>query len=206
MSMLIGSFTENGDDVAQWERYAANSSGCVLGFDAHWFYSHPGVRLHRIIYDRSYLNDVVEANLYILRRVEKDMKLNLSQEGSAFPSLFVFEHFAFKDPRFISESEIRLSRSVLRPPDTEFGLLDEGLNKYGYKIEGPFAQPFEIKQRLGPYGPTRYIELPTSYGGTLALRTIGFGLKCRKEDEARIRETFSHLQSVTFWRSDLPVR
>jgi hypothetical protein len=91
-SLVIGSFTENSDDIAQWDRYANLATGCVLGFDANWFYRYPGVRLHRIVYDRDYLNHLVEANLYILRRVTKELKLDLNREGFVFPSLFVFEH------------------------------------------------------------------------------------------------------------------
>ncbi len=206
MGMLIGSFTESADDVAQWERYADKSAGCVLGFDARWFYRYPGVRLHRIIYDRDYLNDLVEANLYILRQVSKRTTLDMNSVGSVFPSLFVFEKFAFKDPRFRSEAEIRLSRSVLRRPDEATGLLDDGLSKYGRTFEGPFAQAFEIKQREGAYGPTRYIELPITYDGTSALRSVGIGPKCSPEDEAKIRAALSSNPRVKVWKSDIPLR
>lgn len=206
MSMLIGSFTQNGDDLTQWDRYADHAAGCVLGIDAHWLWKHPGIRLHQVIYEPDYLKSLVEANLYILRDVEKRFKQKAELMLPMLASQLVFEQFCFKDPRFISEGEIRVSRGVLRDPNAEFGLTDQNPIPIEKVISGPFAQTFPIRSRNGVFGVTKYIEIPLSDQNGSALRTIGFGPRCTAEDEQKVRAACTNLSQISFWRSDLPLR
>lgn len=64
-NILIGCFTESGDDLSQWDRYADQARGCVLGFNSYWFWKHKGLQLRRNIYAQEYLDELVEANLEI---------------------------------------------------------------------------------------------------------------------------------------------
>lgn len=205
-SMLIGSFTENRDDVAQWERYADNARGCVLGYDAHWFWKYPGLRLLRVVYDKQYLDNLVEANLYTLNAIDKKFSKAEPLSVSLSANSVVLEQFCIKDSRFASEQEVRITRAIRRDPNDPNKLIDHGLNIFGMKFSGPFADPFEVKCRAGAYGPTSYIELPTVYNGTSALKSVGFGPRTTFEDEQTIRAACENLPSVELWRSDLPLR
>ncbi len=201
--MMLGSFTESKDDLTQWERYADRSTGCVIGLNAYWFWKYPGIRMHRVIYDQEFLDNLVEANLYIMDDVRKRLKQIPSE---LLGSQFVFEQFCFKDPRFSSENEIRITRSVLKNPASLSGLDDSFMKELKIKFPGPFAKPFEINVRDGPYGATRYIELPISFEGRSAVRSVGFGPRCEKADELEVRTACKGLRGVSYWRSDIPLR
>lgn len=206
-NMFIGCFTENGDDLAQWDRYADRAAGCVIGFNAYWYRKHKGVQLRRVIYDADYLADLVEANLKILEWADARLEKADDFRRVMLATLFVAEQFCFKDPRFSSESEVRMLRAVQTNPEFPFGLEDmSAIRSYGAKGSPPLAVPFEVRQREGAYGPTRYLEIPCTYKTWPAIRSIGFGPRCSTSDEKRIRERFAHLKDVEFWRSDLPLR
>lgn len=201
--MLIGSFTQNGDDLSQWERYADRASGCVIGFNTYWFWKYPGIRLHKVIYEDGYLKNLVEANLYMMDQAKKlfpQIPLEL------LATYFVFEQFCFKDHRFSSEQEIRMTRSVQINSNSDSGLDDGIMQLAKGKFPGPFAKPFEVKIRNGAYGQTRYISLPTIFRGSSAVRSIGFGPRCSPTDEQTFIETFKPMKRLKFWRSDIPLR
>lgn len=204
--MFIGCFTENGDDLSQWDRYADRATGCVIGLNAYWYVKHKGVQLRRVIYDAEYLGHLVEANLKILEWA--DDHLDDDDLGRAMLAVqFVFEQFCFKDPRFSSESEVRMLRAVEVNPDFAHGLEDmSAIRTLSFRGFKPLAVALEVKQRDGPYGPTRYLELPWRYKTWPAVKSVGFGPRCSPEDERRIREKFAHLKDVKFWRSDVPLR
>jgi hypothetical protein len=128
---------------------------------------------------------------------------------SALPFLasqFVFEQFCFKDPRFISESEVRISRAVLKDPNAEYGLTDQNPFVLGQVPNDPLMKEYNIRQRNGPYGVTRFIALPLVDERGCALKSVGFGPKCAASQESRIRADFSEFPGIEFWRSDLPIR
>lgn len=206
-SMLIGCFTESRDDLSQWDRYADRAAGCVIGLNAYWYVKHKGVQFRRVIYDAEYLAHLVEANLKIIEWADTHLDAEDEFTRGMLATLFVFEQFCFKDPRFSSEAEVRMLRAVQANPEFAYGFEDmSAIRTLGMKGTRPLAVPLEIKQRQGPYGSTRYLEIPCAYKTWPAIRSVGFGPKCSSADEERIRNRFRHLRDVEFWRSDLPIR
>ena len=200
--MMIGSFAQDRDDLALWDRYADQARGCVVGIDAHWLATRAGVTIRRVCYDESDLRTFVNAGLSMLQAQYENEPENRS-ELEELASFFVMDLYAFKDPRFRSEAEVRISRLVIVDAAAEFGLCDPG----GNRDDGRKVRALAIGQRDGPYGPTRFIGLLLGDGKTqTAIKSIGFGPKFDRDCEAAIRGALSETSPVQFWASDIPLR
>jgi hypothetical protein len=200
--MMIGAFAQDRDDLALWDRYADQARGCVVGIDAHWLATRAGVAIRRVCYDEANLRAFVNAGLSMLQAQYENEPENRS-ELEELASFFVMDLYAFKDPRFRSEAEVRISRLVVVDDAAEFGLCDPG----GNRDDGRKVRALAINQRDGPYGSTRFIELPLRDSKTqTAIKSIGFGPKFDRDCEAAIRGALSETSTVQFWASDIPLR
>ncbi|MBD8875122.1 hypothetical protein [Roseibium polysiphoniae] len=200
--MMIGCFTEDPDDAGLWDRYADGGKGCVLGLDAYWLAERAGIAIRRVSYDPDYLRDFVNAGLAMLQsRYEENPEDR--DELAELATWFVLDLYAFKDPRFRSEMEIRISRLTITDSKAEYGLFDSG----GNRSDGDETPALAVQQREGHYGPVRFVELPLweeSY--RTAVKSVGFGPNVDPGMEARVKASASALGDITNWRSDLPLR
>lgn len=199
--MMIGCLTEDQDDVGLWERYAASGKGCVLGLDANWLVKRAGVTIRRVSYDPNYLRRFAESGLMMLQShyeenpEDRNGLIELAQ-------MFVLDLYAFKDPRFISEREVRISRLTLTDDTEEFGLVDPG----GQSIDGHALPALPIQQRIGAYGPTRFVDLPLWDDEQHVIKSLGFGPKIEVESEALVKSATRKHSQISLWRSDVPLR
>ncbi|WP_157835877.1 hypothetical protein [Roseivivax marinus] len=200
--MMIGCLTEDHDDVGLWERYANFGKGCVLGFDANWLSERAGVAIRRVSYDADYLRDFVNAGLATLQSHYEENPEDCD-ELAQFATMFVLDLYAFKDPRFCSEREVRISRLTLTDDTAEFGLVDPG----GQRIDNQEVPALQIQQRRGAYGPTRFVELPLwDENEKPVIRSLGYGPNIDVEAEASVKDAASTHPEITQWKSDLPLR
>ena len=201
-AMMIGCMTEESDDVGLWERYADSAKGCVIGFDANWLASYAGVTIRKVSYDPDYLRDFVNSGLMMLQSHyeenphDKDELFNIA-------AMFILDLYSFKDPRFCSENEVRISRLAVADETAPFGLVDVG----GHRFDGKTVPAVPIKQRQGSYGPTRFIELPLRDNDKiLAIRSLGFGPNINNELMERVKNAVSLHPEIELYHSDVPLR
>jgi len=154
-TMMIGCLTADGDDVGLWERYAEQGKWCVLGIDACWLAERAGVAIRRVSYDTDYLKDFVNAGLAMLQSHYENNRDDRN-EFADLASMLVLDLYAFKDPRFRSEMEVRISRLTLCDSTAPYGLRDPG----GHRSDRKEVPVLPIRCRQGRYGPTRFPELP----------------------------------------------
>ena len=200
--MMIACFARERDDLALWDRYADRARGCVIGIDTHWLATRAGVAIRQVSYDEYYLGEFVNAGLQMIQdQYKKEPKNHAALTTLA--SLFVLDLYAFKDPRFRSESEVRISRATLVDGTHEFGLRDPG----GKRADGSYVEQLPIRQRQGQYGPTRYLELLLGDGETLsAIRSIGFGPRSDESETSRVCAALANRTGIDIWRSSIPLR
>jgi hypothetical protein len=169
--MMIGCLTEDRDDVGLWERYADRGKGCVLGFDAIWLAERAGVAIRRVSYDPEYLREFVNAGLAMLQS-HYEQNRNDREELAQLAATFVLDLYAFKDPRFHSEMEVRISRLTLTEETAPYGLREPG----GHRSDGTDVPALPVQRRQGQYGPTRFVDLPL-WDEELrsVIRSVGFG-------------------------------
>ena len=200
--MLVGSMTENRDDVSMWDRYAEHGSGCVLGLEATWLLNFAGVALRKIVYEEDYLRNFTNATLRMLNENFETSKID-PNETVRLVGLLIADLFSFKDPRFNSEQEIRISRLVLADEATSTGLMDSS----GHTSVGAILEPLQIGQRIGQYGTTRFLDLPLgTSNANSAIKSIGLGPKCSLGKNAIYDLLGRTANGVQIWKSDLPLR
>jgi hypothetical protein len=200
--MMIGCLTEDRDDVGLWERYADRGKGCVLGFDATWLAECAGVAIRRVSYDPDYLREFVNAGLAMLQSHYEENRDD-REELAHLAAMFVMDLYAFKDPRFHSEREVRVSRLTVTEETAAYGLRDPG-GRRGNGTEIP-ALPIQLRQ--GQYGPTRFVDLPLWDDGLRStIRSVGFGPGADPDKEASVRRAAEENTDITFWKSDVPLR
>ncbi|MBU3890518.1 hypothetical protein FM996_17365 [Methylosinus sporium] len=200
--MMVGCLTEDRDDVGLWERYADRGSGCVLGFDALWLAERAGVAIRRVSYDPEYLREFVNAGLAMLQSHYEE-NMDDREELAQLAAMFVMDLYAFKDPRFHSEREVRVSRLTLTEKAASYGLRDPG----GHRGDGTEIPALPIQLRQGQYGPTRFIDLPLWDDGLRsAIRSVGFGPIADPDKVALVKGTVEENTDITFWTSDVPLR
>ena len=200
--MMIGCLTEDRDDVGLWERYADCGKGCVLGFDATWLAERASVAIRRVSYDPEYLREFVNAGLAMLQSHYEENRDNHG-ELAQLAAMFVTDLYSFKDPRFHSEMEVRVSRLTVTEERALYGLRDHG----GHRGDGAEVPALPIQRRQGRYGPTRYIDLPLWDDETQsAIRSVGFGPSADPDKEAFVRRAASGNTGIKFWKSSAPLR
>ncbi len=201
--MTVGCLTKRKDDLGQWDRYADKARGCVVGIDANYLQNEAGVALRKINYRAADLRQFVNIGLSMLQRQYEEDPNDIDglKELARF---FVADLFAFKDKAFALEREIRVSRLLVADVSGTHGLKDEG----GHRADGTSVAPLPIKLRVGPFGPTRYVELPlTTRSGKSAIRSIGFGPTCPDNVQSEFRDLNLALPDpAELWKSTLPYR
>jgi len=200
--MMVGCLTEDPDDAGMWDRYADGGKGCVLGLDAFWLAERAGISIKRVSYDPNYLRDFVNAGLAMLQnQYEEDPEDRDELEQLA--TWFVLDLYAFKDPRFSSEKEVRISRLTVTDSRADHGLFDPG----GHRCDGAHTPALVVQQREGRYGPVRFVELPLSEENyRSAIKSVGFSPNTEPEMQTRVIASASALGNVATWRSDIPLR
>ncbi|QND42892.1 hypothetical protein HB770_19975 [Rhizobium leguminosarum bv. viciae] len=200
--MLIGCLTEDKDDIGLWERYAANGEGCVIGFDAHWLAKRAGITLKRVSYNPTDIRDFVNAGLMMLQKQYEKSRQDL-QELINLATFFILDLYAFKDPRFRSEMEIRISRLAATDADAPFGLADV----VGHRDDYVDLAPLPVGSFDSRYGPKRFIDVPVSDIQTgSAIRSVGLGPKAKSSDMEAIIKACEAYPNIDVWRSDAPLR
>ncbi|GAA3872793.1 hypothetical protein GCM10022404_23320 [Celeribacter arenosi] len=201
-TMMIGSLTEEKDDVGLWDRYAGHGTGCTLGIDAFWLTEAAGVAVRRVSYDTDYLKDFVNSGLSMLQSAFEDNPDN-RHELEELASMLVFDLYAFKDPRFRSEREVRISRLTVTDDTMPFGLRDVG----GHKSDGTHVPALPIQQRQSQHGPIRFLELPLENDSLgFAIKSVCFGPSINPDSEASIKELVSEYSGIELSNSDIPLR
>lgn len=200
--MMIGCLTEERDDVGLWSRYANSGKGCVLGLDAKCLIERTGVAIRKVSYKPHYIREFVNSGLAMLQaHYEGDPSDR--ERLAELALMLVLDLYAFKDPRFCSEQEVRVTRLTLTDHTAEFGLVDVG----GHDMNGCSTPALPVKQRQGAYGPTRFIELPLwELGETPLIRSLGFGPSIEREAEALVQIAAEHYPEIEQWKSDVPLR
>ena len=200
--MMIGCLTEDHNDAGLWDRYADRGRGCVLGLDAVWLNQCAGVAMRRVSYDPKYLNDFVNSALLMLQGIFEKNPTDFGQLQE-LARFVVMDLYAFKDPRFRSEMEVRISRLVVTDGTAPFGLSDPG----GTRTDGKAPPRLEVQQRQGRFGPTRYVDLPLGDDATRsAIKSVCLGPSLDPSDEASLRDAATGLDGIAFSKSDLPLR
>jgi Protein of unknown function (DUF2971) len=200
--MLIGSFTTERDDLAQWRTYAENGKGCVLGFNAQWIERYCGISMRRVVYETSSLNDFASIGLGILEDEFSANPHNV-EEVRQLAMHVAADLFAFKHPSFSSENEIRISRIVLRKTKAS-EMYHESV---GNTIDGSTLDPLPIKSRQSQHGTTVYLELPYSSINETALKSFGIGPIASLDTEKLVKKTLeSKNGAIQVWRSTIPMR
>jgi hypothetical protein len=200
--MMIGCMTEDPDDVGLWERYADGGKGCVLGIDALWLAECAGVKMRRVCYEAGNLRVFVNSGL-MMRQSQYEENPEDGDELEQLATMLVLDLYAFKDPRFRSEMEIRISRLTITNSSAEYGLHDPG----GHRGDGTEVPALLVQQRQGRHGPTRFVELPLWDEHQIsAIKSVGFGPNADAQKEALVKRAASRIPQITFWRSDVPFR
>jgi hypothetical protein len=200
--MMIGCLTEDHNDAGLWDRYADRGGGCVLGLDAFWLNKCAGVAMRRVSYDPEYLSNFVNSALLMLQGIFEKNATDREQLQE-LARFVVMDLYAFKDPRFRSEMEVRISRLVVTDRTAPFGLRDPG----GNRGDGKGVPRLEVQQRRGRFGLTRYVDLPLWDDATRsAIKSVCFGPSLDPSDEDSLREAASGRDGIAFSKSDLPLR
>lgn len=201
-TLLIGSLTESSDDVAMWERYAEGGRGCVLGIDADWLVNHAGVMVRKVVYEETKLRDFANASLLMLHNNFVPSKTD-QKDIFNLASFTIADLFAFKHPSFKSEQEVRVGRMVIANERFETGFYDAG----GQTAAGLNVDPLTINQRIGPYGETRFVDLPLGANGVRsAIKSIGLGPKYLADEKAFFNLLEEDSSKVRIWKSEVPLR
>ena len=201
-TMMIASLCEDGDDVGLWDRYANQGNGCVIGLDAHWLADRAGVAIRRVSYNPDYLRDFVNAGLGMLQDQYQDNPSDLDTL-TELASFFVLDLYAFKDPRFQSEKEIRIGRLTATDESAPYCLIDPG----GHRADGTGTPPLPVLRRNGPFGPVRYIDLPLQNDGQdSAIKSVGFGPSTKSACKLLVEQTVCEIPEIEIWQSDVPIR
>jgi len=201
-TMMIGCLTEEGDDIGLWDRYASKGSGCVIGIDAHWLWERAGVAMRRVSYDPVYLSDFVNSGLMMLQE-HYESNPNERAELAELATMFVLDIYAFKDPRFRSENEIRISRLTIRDQSAENGLQDQG----GHRRDGSHTDTLPVQVRDGVYGETRFVALPLREdGGHSAITSLGIGPNMTADTRSMLLGLGEGREDLDVWTSDAPLR
>lgn len=200
--MMIGCLTEDRDDVGLWDRYASSGRGCVLGFDANWLHKRAGVAIRKISYDENYLRSFANSGLAMLQSHFEENRGDI--DGLAnLATMFILDLYCFKDPRFRSEREVRISRLTSAKDSEKFGLVDSG----GHRDDGEETPALPVLRRQGAYGPVRFIELPLwDKDEAPIIRSLGFGPNIDTNSEELLRESIKESPEIKLWKSDLPLR
>lgn len=199
--MMIGCLTEDQDDVGLWERYTSSGRGCVLGLDENWLVKCAGVAIKRVSYDPNYLRCFVESSLVMLQSHYEENPED-RDDLKQLARMLVLDLYSFKDPRSISEREVRISHLTLTDDTEEFALVDPG----GQSIDGHALPALPIQQRQGAYGPTRFVDLPLWDDEKPVIKSLAFGPKIDVESEALITSAAREHSQISLWRSDVPLR
>lgn len=201
-TMMIASLTEEKDDVGLWDRYAGHGTGCILGIDACWLTKAGGVSVRRVSYDAEYLKDFVNSGLSMLQSAFEENPDN-RDELEYLASGLVLDLYAFKDPRFRSEREVRISRLTVTDKTMPFGLRDVG----GHKSDGAHVASVPIQQRQGQHGPIRFLELPLEDDSLgFALKSVCFGPGINLDSEASITDLVGEYSRIELSKTDVPLR
>lgn len=201
-TMMIGSVTEERDDIGLWDRYASHGKGCVLEIDPFSIEKFAGVAFRRVSYDADYLKDFVNSGLSMLQSAYEENRDD-HEHLRYLASMLVFDLYAFKDPRFRSEREVRISRITVTDDTAPLNLRDVG----GQGSDGKGVPALPIQQRSSPHGPIRFLEIPlTAKGHGSAIRSVGFGPNIDPERENLIKTLISGVPGIKLWKSDAPLR
>jgi hypothetical protein len=161
--------------------------GCIIGLDANWLATQAGVAIRKVSYDIDFLEEFVNVGLSVLQSQYEDDPED-RKELAQLATIFALDLYAFKDPRFRSEMEVRISRLTLIDDAAEFGLRDPG----GHRDNGQSLPTLPVLQRKGPYGSTRFVELPIwDDDRKPVIRSLGFGPKIDVEFETSVRDAAS---------------
>lgn len=201
-TMMIGCFTKERDDIGLWDRYAANGAGCVIGIDATWLAERAGVTIRRVSYSLSYFKKFVNGGLSMLQEHHEKNPDDRDELGE-LAAFFVLDLYAFKDPRFRSEKEVRVSRLCLTDEKSPYGIVDEG----GRRSDGTPAPSLPIGQRTGPYGPKRFIDLPLQDAETRsAIRSVTIGPRADPATMKAIEAACAGYPGIKIRQSSAPFR
>lgn len=193
--MLIGCVTRARNDCFLWEHYANNGTGCVIGLDASWLEKRAGVTLRRVSYDPQYMKDYVNSGLSMLQEHYEDHPTR-GDELKELASFFSLDLFAFKDPQYSSEQEIRISRLTVIDESFELGIKDAG----GHTDSGKAISPLPIYSRGGQYGNVPYIELPLGdKARKTSIKSVGFGPRFSEDHKQAFLSSVRHHNSIKFW-------
>ncbi|HEX8480775.1 MAG TPA: DUF2971 domain-containing protein [Allosphingosinicella sp.] len=129
--MFIACLSPSDDDSHQWRCYGANGTGCALGIDANLIHDCAGVAMRRVVYDRPTIERFVSAGLHMLQGQFEESPDN-RQTLNELARFFVSDLFAFKHPSYAAESEIRISRLLLRDVGADTGCAEVG----GHQADG----------------------------------------------------------------------
>ncbi|MGR9200159.1 hypothetical protein [Rhizobium leguminosarum] len=186
--MMIGCLSEERDDVRLWDRYASNGAGCVVGIDASWLANRTGATLRRISYEPGDMRDFLNAGLLMLQGQFEEAPKDTGQlsELSAF---FILDLYAFKDPRFRSEHEVRISRLAEADASTLHGLAPV----VGHNDNGEELPPVPVQLFNSRFGKALY-RLTSSIFGTALCDTIGGPRTYRHSRDAK---KLPHAAAVT---------
>lgn len=200
-TMMIGCLTMHRDDIGLWDRYAQNGAGCVIGIDANWLAARAGVTVRLVSYDATNLRRFVNTGLAML---QDHYTTNPADrvELAELATMFVLDLYAFKDPRFRSEMEVRVSRLTVTDAQSPHGLRDPG----GHRADGSVLPELAVGEFASSYGLKRFVDLPLrDTQTTSAIRTVGFGPKASAANEASLKNA-AGAADIKFWRSDAPLR
>lgn len=199
--MMIGCLTEDRDDVGLWDRYAAAGTGCVIGIDATWLADRAGVQLRRVSYDPDYMRIFVNSGLSMLQKQYEESPDDKDQL-SELAAFFVMDLYAFKDPRFRSEREVRVSRLATADTSAKYGLADV----VGHTNDGEDLPPLTVQLVESRFGPKRFIDLPLRHSEPRsALRSVGLGPTSTPETREIIAAACSDAD-IEIWQSNVPLR
>ncbi|NEJ98816.1 hypothetical protein [Rhizobium ruizarguesonis] len=199
--MMIGCLTEERDDVGLWDRYGSNGAGCVVGIDASWLANRAGATLRRISYEPGDMRDFVNAGLLMLQGQYEEAPKDTGQL-SELAAFFILDLYAFKDPRFRSEREVRISRLADADASTMHGLAPV----VGHNDNGEELPPLPVQLFNSRFGPKRFIDLPLRYSEPRsAIRSVGLGPTATAETRKKIVAACG-CSNIDIWQSDVPLR
>ncbi len=199
--MMIGCLTEERDDVGLWDRYASRGTGCVIGIDASWLENRAGVTLRRVSYEPDDMRDFVNTGLMMLQGQYEEDPEDVDQL-SELAAFLILDLYSFKDPRFRSEYEVRISRLAHVDASANYGLADV----VGHNDDGEDLPPLPVQLLKSRVGPKRFIDLPLRYSEPRsAIRSVGLGPTATVETRSRIAEACRD-NAIEIWQSDVPLR
>ena len=156
--MLANCFSTEKDVLSQWRAYTNDGKGYVIGFSSKDLLGLP-IRALRVLYDKE--QQFREATACIDALFE--IRQNDRTEFETLAGVFGYDLFAFKNPAFSEEKEIRLIHLLSFKKSNSFlKLVDEGGQYFGDEKSGESIK-YRVKQDI----PTPYIEFDFTNNGKI---------------------------------------